>query len=1311
MHWVLLVIGLVAGLTVGESVEGALIGALLGYAIGLAFALRKVSQDHAAVVKRLVEINKEMKGLQSRVAAVEARPAMSGNAAGEMPQAAAAADAALDPGRIPVSASGDVPPSYQPSTQAPSYSQAGPASVAGMSTAPEHELVLSARKTTESSNIVVPVGARTASPVTDATNIDTPAAGDVVFAGQVWKEGAVSGGAQQASDQASNQASIQASNQASTQTADDALLAAQAAAVPAAPAQPPIPRGPSFIERAIAGARAWLFGGNTVLRVGLVLLFLGLAFLLRYATEGMDVPVEVRYAGVAAAAVALIGLGWWLRRRNENYALLMQGGGIAVMYLTVFAAMRLHPLLSPGMALAMLVAVTVFSGMLAVLQNALGLAAAAALGGFAAPILTSTGSGNHVALFSYFALLNAGIFAIAWFKAWRLLNLIGFVGTFGIGFAWGLRSYTPELFASTEPFLVLFFLMYVGIGLLFARRKLMEADAVPEDRKALLRWAVRKGDYIDGTLLFGVPVVAFALQYAVVRHLEFGPAFSALALGLFYMALARVVLGRSADRALLLVETCIALGVIFGTLAIPLGLDARWTSAAWAVEGAGIYWLGLRQARPVARGFGLLLQFGAGLMFLSEIGLGEGRAILSGVPLGALMMGASLLASFWNLRQSREPSLRPWEAWCKPVLAALGFFFLYLIAPLLLGVNATAIVLAVAGLGTLLLGLRLGERSFLFSAFGAQLGGGALFAGFLRVDDLGGGNVGWTGMLAASMIGLSLVGGMVMASRDENVRRDPGLMRGLAIVLLVGLVFLNLAVLFVLPWQRASAVWAGSGLLILWLSLHLQQRASFVFGLLLQVVGGLSFLGVGLLAGISAGREGLPFLQANFWTPLAISVAAMVGAWRLQRGQGSAGAPASEAKPALRPSKIFDGRMLVRLSNVLLVWGAAWWALAFVSNSMYFLNWDTFTQGVLALAAGTVALWSVVARRTQWPGLATLCALLAPVAALLLVFRWDTDYHPAAQFGWAAWLAVFVAHFFMLHRVSGLLPKVVSAAAHVLGCWLLITVLSLELRYVLMLASDSYNAWRWLGWALVPSLFLFAMSLPRAWPWPIAAAPTAYRLWAALPVAILMLGWVWTANIFSDGAADPLPYLPLLNPLELGMLFALLGCYLWSIWAMPRLRANERVQRWAPQMIVGVSLFAMFTAAVFRTAHHWGGVPYELDLLLASMLVQAGLSIVWTLLALAMMIFGHLRMRREMWLIGAVLIGVVVAKLFFVELSNQGGLARIVSFIGVGVLLLVVGYFAPLPPRRATLASAEPVADPSGDPVKPAEPAQAVETP
>ncbi|CRM88755.1 putative membrane protein [Pseudomonas sp. 22 E 5] len=127
------------------------------------------------------------------------------------------------------------------------------------------------------------------------------------------------------------------------------------------------------------------------------------------------------------------------------------------------------------------------------------------------------------------------------------------------------------------------------------------------------------------------------------------------------------------------------------------------------------------------------------------------------------------------------------------------------------------------------------------------------------------------------------------------------------------------------------------------------------------------------------------------------------------------------------------------------------------------------------------------------------------------------------------------------------------------------------------------------------------------------------------------------------------------------------------------------------QGVAGASLFAFFTALVMRTAHHWVGVPFQLEALLASMWVQAGLSLVWTLIALGLMIGGHLRHRREVWLIGAALIAVVVAKLFFVELSNRGGLARIVSFIGVGGLLLVVGYFAPLPPKRV-----EPVLETEG---------------
>ncbi|KJU75978.1 membrane protein [Ectopseudomonas oleovorans] len=1066
--------------------------------------------------------------------------------------------------------------------------------------------------------------------------------------------------------------------------AEPAPLAVQVAHQPQPAAQQSpwreqAPREPNLIERGIAAAKAWLFGGNTVLRVGVVLLFLGLAFLLRYATEGVEVPVELRYMGVAASALALLGLGWWLRRRNPGYALVLQGTGIAVLYLTVFAAMRLHPLLDPGMALGLLVAVTLFSAILAVQQNALGLAAAAALGGFAAPILTSTGSGNHVALFSYFALLNAGIFAIAWFKAWRLLNLIGFVGTFGIGFAWGLRSYTPELLGSTQPFLILFFLMYVAIGLLFARRTLRDAADAPEARDELLRWSLRRGDYVDATTLFGPPLIGFGLQVALVRHIEFAAAFSALGLGLFYLLLARVLKARAGDRTLLLMETCLALGVVFASLAIPLGLDARWTAAAWAVEGAGIFWLGLRQGRPLARAFALLLQVGAALAFISGLEHGYG-SLLDGSPLGALMLGAALLFSYWQLRQAPQAA-NAWENRLLPWLGLAGLAFVYLIAPLLFEAPGTAIAWALAGLATLFVGLRIAAPSFVYSAFAIQLLGGLLFLGQMALDSLfgrGGFSTGWFGLLAASMVGLGLIAGMLLAARDPQIRENRRLLGALSMVMLVGLVFINLAVLFVLPWVAAAAVWGGTGLLILWLALYLQQRAAFMFSLALQVFAGLAFLAAGplLLSGISG--EGLsPLAHTGFWTPAVLGLAAQIGAWRLQ-GLARSG----------RDTGI-DGVSLQRLGQLLLAWGAAWWALALASEVLRFVAPNLQASALLVLAASSALLWMLLALRTRWRELAVLCSLLAPVAGLVLIHAWHPFYHPAANFGWMGWAAVIAVHLLILRSLGDLLPSRAASVAHVFGCWLLLGVLALELRYLLLSLSDHYNAWRWLGWALLPTAFLWVMAQARRLPWPVAGFEREYRLWAAAPLAALMLAWFWLANANSAGDSDPLPYLPLFNPLELGLLLCLGALFVWARDALPRFGlAPVRVLP-VVQGVAGVSLFALLTVIVMRTAHHWGGVPWQTSALFDSMLVQTGLSIVWTLIALTLMLFGHLRVRRELWLVGAALIALVVAKLFFVELGNRGGLERIVSFIGVGVLLLVVGYFAPLPPRKAEKSAAE----------------------
>jgi uncharacterized membrane protein len=116
-------------------------------------------------------------------------------------------------------------------------------------------------------------------------------------------------------------------------------------------------------------------------------------------------------------------------------------------------------------------------------------------------------------------------------------------------------------------------------------------------------------------------------------------------------------------------------------------------------------------------------------------------------------------------------------------------------------------------------------------------------------------------------------------------------------------------------------------------------------------------------------------------------------------------------------------------------------------------------------------------------------------------------------------------------------------------------------------------------------------------------------------------------------------------------------------------------------IVAGVFGWYLLTMTVARAVHHWAAVPFDLESLAESTVLQTSLSIVWGATALTAMVIGAHGKRRVVWLTGAALMGVVVVKLFLVELGSSGTLTRIVSFLGVGLLLLVVGYFAPVPPR------------------------------
>ena len=312
-------------------------------------------------------------------------------------------------------------------------------------------------------------------------------------------------------------------------------------------------------------------------------------------------------------------------------------------------------MLPTGLAFGLLVVIALAAAILAVGQNALSLAVIGTAGGFLAPIMVSTGSGNYVALFSYYAVLNLGVFAVAWFRTWRVLNVLGFVFTFTITGLWRASGYEAATCSRPMRFLILFFLMYVGVSILNCVRQ-------PPDLKG----------YVSGSLVFGLPVVAFALHASMVSHIEYAMAWSAFALGAFYLVLGWVLYRTGRDSFRLLVEAFAALGVIFGSLAIPLAFDTRTTAAMWAVEGAGLLWLGVRQQRKLARAFGALLQIARGHgLFDRSAGHHDDLPILNSAYLGTLMLSISGLCSGYWLYRNREQQAR-YETGADVVFTSVG---------------------------------------------------------------------------------------------------------------------------------------------------------------------------------------------------------------------------------------------------------------------------------------------------------------------------------------------------------------------------------------------------------------------------------------------------------------------------------------------------------------------------------------------------------------------------------------------------------------------------------------------------------------
>ena len=374
-----------------------------------------------------------------------------------------------------------------------------------------------------------------------------------------------------------------------------------------------------------ASATQWFFGENLVVRVGALVLLVGVVLLLKLASQYIEVSMPVRMALVALGGLVITVVGYRTTAKKRSYGLTLQGVGFAVIYLTVFASFKLYGLLPSTLTFAVLALLAGLTVMFSVWQNALPLAVLAFGGAFFAPILVSRPEGSVVMLFSYYLLLNIAVAVIAHYRTWKLLNALSLAVTFGLAYVWGFRAFS----ANSAGWLSLRWQLLglvVGHMALYLFIAVRYSQQVVSYNQTLLQMntgvAKRPIISIDSGLLFGTALLGFGLMASLLNDLPYHLAFASSALSAIYLSLGlwllkhhrRSIAGdlqanNQFDNSFeLLIEASLALGCGFLALVIPLALSAKWISIGWAVQGAALVWLGARTQRRWTVYFGLALQ-------------------------------------------------------------------------------------------------------------------------------------------------------------------------------------------------------------------------------------------------------------------------------------------------------------------------------------------------------------------------------------------------------------------------------------------------------------------------------------------------------------------------------------------------------------------------------------------------------------------------------------------------------------------------------------------------------------------------------
>src|SRR5688572_10936225 len=342
-------------------------------------------------------------------------------------------------------------------------------------------------------------------------------------------------------------------------------------------ASPATPAGPALDLEQRIGARwaTW---------VGIVAILFAVSFFLKWSFNSDLLTPRARVALGAVVGVVLLLAGLGLHRRRDVPYLSegLAGLGLGVLYLSLWAAHVFYGLLGSTAAFGGMLAVTLLGAAVAVASSRQITAALAVLGGLLTPVLLRVERPDERNLLVYLLVLDFLVLAIARFRSWPALNRLAWAGS--------ALLLLPVFLYQPEPVNPLTRLVLLsGLFLLFV--------AVPLLRE---RAEYRRIGEVDVLLVVGNAAGYFWVVYVTLNGwhpLAAGP--YALALAVFYRAAAADYAARVPDdQATVILHEGIAW--TFLTIAIPLALDGRWVTLAWAVQGVVLLWAAARFTASVA---------------------------------------------------------------------------------------------------------------------------------------------------------------------------------------------------------------------------------------------------------------------------------------------------------------------------------------------------------------------------------------------------------------------------------------------------------------------------------------------------------------------------------------------------------------------------------------------------------------------------------------------------------------------------------------------------------------------------------------